>query len=235
MIEVVAFDADDTLWHTEDIFVGTQNQLEEILTHYCDTENLHERMAATEKQNIKLFGYGIKGFTLSMIETAITLSEGKISAADIHRIVQLGKAMLEHPLRVMDGVEDVLKELHGRYKLAIVTKGDLLDQTNKIEKSGLSGYFDFLEVVSEKDTATYERLFDQWGKPAKRVMMIGNSLVSDVLPILEIGGYGVHIPYETTAAFEQTDKKGSGHRFTHLESIREIPHLLDTLNLKDLI
>ena len=128
MIEVVAFDADDTLWHTEDIFVSTQNQLESILEKYCDTNGLHERMAATEKANVQIFGYGIKGFTLSMIETAIHLSDGKISATDIHQIVEMGKAMLQHPLRVMDGVEDVLVELSEKYTLAIVTKGDLLDQ-----------------------------------------------------------------------------------------------------------
>ncbi|WP_420549873.1 HAD family hydrolase [Curvivirga sp.] len=236
MIEVVAFDADDTLWHTEDIFVSTQNKLEEILTNYCETAHLHERMAATEKENVKLFGYGIKGFTLSMVETAIELSEGKISAEHIHEIIQLGKAMLEHPLRIMPNVEDVLKELHGKYKLAIVTKGDLLDQNNKIEQSGLAPYFDFLEVVSEKDTATYENLFTKWGDyPAERVMMIGNSLPSDVLPVLDIGGYGVHIPYVTTAAFERTDRVASGYRFTHLDNIKEIPAYLEQITLKYLI
>ncbi len=235
MIEIVAFDADDTLWHTEDMFVSVQNQLAEILSHYCDEKTVHDKMHATEKANIGLFGYGIKGFTLSMIETAISLSQGKVDANDIHKIIQLGKKMLDSPMRLMDEVENVLEELKQFYTLAIITKGDLLDQTNKIEKSELSRHFKYLEVVSEKDSSTYENLFQTWGVPAERIMMIGNSLPSDVLPVLKIGAYCVHIPYQETAIHEQTNKVGSGHRFHHLEKISDLPKYLEQISLRDLI
>lgn len=235
MIELVAFDADDTLWHTEDMFLDTQNQLAEILSHYCDPKTVHDKMHATEKANIGLFGYGIKGFTLSMIETAIGLSGGKVEASDIHKIVQMGKRMLDSPMRLMDDVEKVLLELKDHYTLAIITKGDLLDQTNKIEKSGLSHHFKYLEVVSEKDNDTYQNLFDSWSLPTERVMMVGNSLPSDVLPVIDIGGYATHIPYESTAIHERTDKVGSGHRFTHMDKISDLPAHLEQISLRYLI
>ena len=235
MIKLIAFDADDTLWHTENIFVETQHKFADILSHYCDIDEIHHQIGQKEKANIAFFGYGIKGFTLSMIETAIELSEGKVSAQDIHEIVLLGKAMLRHPLHTLPHVTETLKKLHGSYKLAIITKGDLLDQNNKINESGLAHFFDYLEVVSEKDTATYEKLFKTWEIAPENMMMIGNSLPSDVLPILELGGYGIHIPYESTAVIEQTTKQGSGPKFKEVSSIKEIPAIVEDINLKYLI
>ncbi len=225
-IDVIAFDADDTLWHNESLFQETQVRLAEILDHYAPHAEVMARLHETESNNIKLFGYGIKGFTLSMVETAIQISKQKISAADIHEIVMMGKAMLDSPLELMSGVEQVLEKLGADRPLILITKGDMLDQRNKIDNSGLADHFAEIEVVSEKDSATYLDLFERFGVAPERVIMVGNSLPSDVLPVLALDGYAVHIPYHVTASIEQTDEEPDHPKFFHLDHIADLPALI---------
>jgi putative hydrolase of the HAD superfamily len=226
---VVAFDADDTLWHTETHYRETQTRLAEILDNYAPHEQVQNQLDAIERKNIKLFGYGIKGFTLSMVEAAIEISGGHISAGDIHEIIALGKAMLDAPMEIMPGVEDVLLELATVHRLMLITKGDMLDQTNKIETSGLADYFERIEIVTEKDADVYAGIFSQHGVEPTVAMMVGNSLPSDILPVLEIGGYGVHIPYAVTASFEQHPHPVDHPRFHELREIALLPSLLNSL------
>ena len=175
MIEVIGFDADDTLWHTENLFQETQQSLVNILERYAPHEEIVEKLYATEKSNIAHFGYGIKGFTLSMIETAVQISEGNVTAHDVQKIIDLGKAMLLAPLDIFDHIEEVLVDLRRRHRLFLITKGDLLDQRNKIDQSGLADYFEVLEVVSEKDPGTYKTIFDRERVNIRNVAMVGNS------------------------------------------------------------
>lgn len=235
MLRMIAFDADDTLWHTEDMFQETQRRLSDILKEHAPDDVVERVLNDTEKRNIRLFGFGIKGFTLSMVETAIELSDGDIPAGQIHEIIMMGKQMLDAPMRLFDGVETVLKKLKGRYQLSIITKGDLLDQTNKIDKSGLAPLFDYAQVVSHKDADTYRDLFTSWEVAPREVMMVGNSIPSDVEPVLAIGGHGVHIPYDVTAVHEIHDQDPDSPRFNRLENIRKLPDLLDKIDLRELI
>ena len=172
MIKAIAFDADDTLWHNEQHFQDTQQRLSEILERHADHDLVQAQLENIERRNIKLFGYGIKGFTLSMIETAIEISNQRINAAEIHEIVLLGKAMLENPMTIFDGVEAVLQELGRNYPLLLITKGDLLDQRNKIERSGLARHFQHLDVVAEKNPQTYREILDREGLQPENLLMV---------------------------------------------------------------
>jgi len=229
MITAIAFDADDTLWHTETLFQETQARLAEILGHYAAPDVVQSRLHATEERNVKVFGYGVKGFTLSMVETAIEISGGRISATDIHTIVGTGRDMLQAPMRLLDDVPQVLADLGPRYPLYMVTKGDLLDQRNKIEMSGLAGHFTGIEVVARKDAAAYRDVFSRYGVDPASVLMVGNSIPSDVLPVLEVGGWAVHIPYTVTAAFERHDQDPAHARYARLNTIRELPAHVDRI------
>ena len=225
-VETIAFDADDTLWHTESYFQDVQNRFAGILEQYATHDDVHAHFHEMELKNIHLFGYGIKGFTLSMVETAIEISDRKISAAHIHDIVMLGKSIFDAPLDLLDGVEKTLKVLGQDYRLMLITKGDVLDQRNKIEKSGLEHLFTHTDVVQEKDPATYARLFSDYGINVEKVVMVGNSLRSDVLPVLELNGAAVHIPYHVTAHFEKVTDRVEHPRFREISSIRELPGLI---------
>jgi len=225
-LKTIAFDADDTLWHTEHLFQDIQARLSEILDQYAAHDQVQSRLHQTEVNNIKMFGYGAKGFTLSMIETAIDISGGKIVASDIHEIVMLGKGLLEAPLTLIDGCVDVLTKLQGDYRLFLITKGDVLDQRNKIEKSGLAGLFERTEVVQEKDPATYRALFQEYGIDSKTLAMVGNSMRSDILPILELDAIGVYIPYHITAHFEIVEQDVRHPGFHQLDRISDLPGLL---------
>lgn len=229
MIRAIAFDADDTLWHTETLFQETQVRLAEILGHYAAPVDVQHRLHATEERNVKIFGYGVKGFTLSMVETAIEISGGRISAADIHTIVTMGRSMLEAPMRLLDDVPHVLAHLRPRFPLYLVTKGDLLDQRNKIETSGLVDHFTGIEVVARKDAAAYRDVFARHGVDPATILMVGNSIPSDVLPVLEVGGWAVHIPYVVTASFERHDQDPAHARYTRLNTIRELPAHVDRI------
>ena len=230
MIETVAFDADDTLWHNEHLFQDTQKKLEEIVQRYRPGEDIHDALFAVEMRNLQLFGYGIKGFTLSMVEAAIQLTEGRITAAEIHEIVHFGKTMLDAPVQLLEGVEETLAKVKGHFRVLLITKGDIVDQTGKIERSGLAGHFEQVEIVPRKDAGVYRAIFERHGIEPARAVMVGNSMPSDILPMLELGGHGVHVPYALLWAHEAHDEDPVSERFHRLERLGELPALLRRLS-----
>ncbi len=229
-LSTIAFDADDTLWENEQIFHLTEQRFRELIASHTKIEDLGQSLLETERKNLRYYGYGIKGFTLSMIETAIEVTGGTIPARDIQEIIQAGREMRDHPASPFPHVERVLKSLTGDYRLLVITKGDLFDQERKIAQSRLGGYFDDVEIVSEKTAATYRRIFDQYGDGPGRSLMVGNSLKSDILPALEAGAYGVHIPHALTWAMEQAEEPLDHEKFHQLQSIQDLPDLIVALS-----
>ena len=225
-IKVVAFDADDTLWQNEHYFKQTEDQFCSLLADYLPQWEVEKALFETEIVNLPLYGYGIKGFILSMIETAIRISENRLDPRVIEQIVQLGKGMLNEPVELMDGITDVLDALKGKYKLIVATKGDLLDQERKLKKSGLLHYFHHIEVMTEKDEENYMKLLKHLEVGAEELLMIGNSLKSDVLPVLNIGGHAFHIPFHITSVHEQVKETVEHERFRSLLNIREVLQFL---------
>lgn len=212
-IKVIAFDADDTLWSNEPYFQEVEKRFTELLTPYGTPEEISAALFRTEMKNLKCLGYGAKAFTISMIETALDVSRQMIPAENIRKIVDSGKSLLEMPIKLLPGVKETLEVLKskGEYKLVVATKGDLLDQENKLQRSGLAPYFDHIEVMSDKTEKEYLRLLNILQiKPAEFVM-IGNSLKSDIQPVLAIGGYGVHIPFEVMWQHEVVDTFSHEH------------------------
>jgi putative hydrolase of the HAD superfamily len=228
--ELIAFDADDTLWHNETLYTMTQERFKQLLADYHDGEIVDQELYETEMRNLARYGYGIKAFTLSMIETAIELTDGRIGGTEIRRIIDFAHQMLSAPVRPMDGIEEVLNTLSNKYPLMIITKGDLFDQETKIARSGLGDYFQHVEIVSNKRPETYEALLDKYGTPAGRFLMVGNSLPSDILPVVAIGGQGVYIPYHTTWAHEVVNEDGLSrdNTYVELEDVRQLPQLLES-------
>ena len=225
MLRTLAFDADDTLWHNETYYAETQEAFRSLLRPYHDDAWIDARLHDTELRNLGHYGYGIKGFTLSMIETALELTEDRLDGAGIRQVVDLGKAMLAKPVEPLPGVAEVLQLLAGSYNLMVITKGDLFDQETKLVKSGLGGHFSKVEIVSEKDEATYAAILERHGIAPSSFIMVGNSVKSDVLPVLALGARAVHIPYHLTWAHEMVASP-EGSPFPVLESIRELPALL---------
>jgi putative hydrolase of the HAD superfamily len=231
----VAFDADDTLWHSESVFEETHGRLVALLSPWVDAERLERTLLDTEARNLKIFGYGVKGFTLSMIETAIEITDGRVGAAQIRTILELGKAMMDHPVELIDGVVETLDTLApeaeaGRIRLIVITKGDLFHQESKVARSGLAERFERIEIVAEKDEATYRRILQRGGTAPERFLMIGNSMRSDILPVLDLGGQAVHIPYRITWAHEAVSRpEVAPPGFHTLDSIREVPALVSRL------
>ena len=229
-IRTIGFDADDTLWHNENLFEDHHEKYCELLSEYHDSSTIEKVLHETEMKNLELFGYGIKGFTLSCIETAIQLTNGEIKAEEIRRIIDHCRYMLEHPVEVFDGAESVLKTLSTEYKLILITKGDLRDQERKISKSGLAQYFDHTEIVSDKNVESYARVLERSQVSTDQFLMIGNSLKSDILPVLNLGGHGVYIPYRITWAHERVHSPPTDHQnFYELESIAQLPGLIDSI------
>ena len=229
-IALVGFDADDTLWRSQDYFDDAQAQFEEIVAGYVDLGDLGGRLYAVEKRNIALFGYGVKGMVLSMVEAAIEITEGRIAAADIHRIVSLGRALLQHPVDVLPGVADAVDAVAARHPVVLITKGDLFHQEAKVRDSGLSDLFRRIEIVSEKDPATYARLFAEFGVAPSQFAMVGNSLRSDIAPVLELGGWGVHVPYHTTWAHEaDAQLRHGGERMRSIGGLAQLPAAMQEL------
>lgn len=227
---VIGFDADDTLWHNENIFEKTHQRYRALLAQYHDSATVERTLFATEMRNLELYGYGVKGFTLSAIETAIGLTEGKIRADEIQQLIELGREMLSHPVELLEGVAETLAALSGRHRLLVITKGDLRDQERKLAKSGLADYFERVEIVSEKDAATYERILQRHDIAAHRFLMVGNSLRSDILPVLTLGAAGAHVPYHLTWAAERVEEFPAAEgRFFRLDSLRELPRLIESL------
>ena len=226
---VIGFDADDTLWHNETIFEKVHERYRELLAHYHDAATVDRTLFATEMRNLELYGYGVKGFTLSAIETAIQLTDGKIRADEIQQLIGLGREMLAHPVELLEGVTDTLAELAPRYRLLVITKGDLRDQQRKLAKSGVAAHFRHVEIVSEKDEGTYAALLRRHEIAAAQFLMVGNSLKSDILPVLALGGAGVHVPYPLTWAAERVDKiPPANGRFFRIETMRELPAVVRT-------
>ena len=230
-LKAIAFDADDTLWHTENLFQDVQAELSSILDQYAPHDEVQNRLHQVEMKNITLFGYGVKGFTLSMVETAIEISEQKVTASDIRKIVMLGKGILDSPLTLIHGVRSVLEALGQHYRLFLITKGDVLDQTNKISKSGLEDLFEHTEVVQEKDVNTYATLFGLLDVEPENLAMVGNSMKSDIMPVLELGGAGIYIPYQVTARFEVIDENVAHGNLYQLNQITELPELLKSKSI----
>ncbi len=227
-IKVIGFDADDTLWVNETYFRETEERFAELLEEYETKNKVDQELFKMEMDNLDLYGYGVKGFMLSMIESALDLSNGKVSQETISEILNLGKKMITHPVELLDGVEEVLSKLEGKYRLIVLTKGDLLDQERKLEKSGLSKYFHHVEVLSEKKEANYSNLLEHLKINVDEFLMIGNSLKSDVLPILNIGAKAVHVPFHTTWIHEMVAETEQVNDHLKLNSIKDIlKYLLD--------
>ena len=226
-LRLVAFDADDTLWHNERLFLDVQARFLEIVRGHTDSDIIEQRLYETEVANLGHYGYGVKSFTLSMVETAIDLTDGRISGEDVGRILDLGREMLLAPVDVLDGVRDTITRLSESYDLMVLTKGDLLDQETKIARSGLGDLFTHVEVVSRKDRSTYEGVLDTYGLRPAEFVMIGNSLRSDILPVVEMGSHAIFVPYESTWEHELVDEDElDPGRFHTVRTIRAVPELL---------
>ncbi|MBJ7538213.1 HAD family hydrolase [Marinomonas transparens] len=228
-IQTIAFDADDTLWRNEEIFLHAQDKFIEMLLPYHDEAFIRSHLNGIQIRNLQHFGYGIKGFTLSMIETSIELTEGRISGTEIHQIIQLARKMLASPVELLPGVEQVLAELKGKFRLMVITKGDLLDQEGKLTRSELADYFDIIEIVSDKTPYTYQQILKRYQILPESFLMVGNSLKSDILPILDIGAHALHIPYHSTWDHEQVEKEVllQYPQLEVLDNISQFTHWLD--------
>lgn len=225
MIEVIALDGDDTLWHSEQLFVDTQTAFRELLAPYVNVDDaaLDSRLEEVERRNLPTFGYGVKAFTLSLIETAIEITEGAIPSQHLQAVLDLGKVLLDHPVQLLDGVAEALDVLTDRYRVMVLTKGDLLHQESKVARSGLAELFWQVEIVSEKDEATYRRVLDRWNIEPSTFVMVGNSVRSDVLPVLAVGARAVHVPYHVTWVLEQVEPDPDAHEFPVLDSLAALP------------
>ncbi|OJX52923.1 MAG: HAD family hydrolase [Flavobacterium sp. 38-13] len=225
-IKVIAFDADDTLFVNEPYFQETEEKFCALMQDYLSHQGLSQELFRVEIQNLSLYGYGIKGYILSMIEAAMKISNKTISVDVIEKIIEYGKELLQKPIELLDGVEETLEALHGKYKLVVATKGDLLDQRRKLHNSGLGHYFHHIEVMSDKQEKDYHDLLNRLEIKPEEFFMIGNSLKSDVLPVLGIGGHAVHIPFHTTWAHEKIDHKVEHKNFKALDKITEVLPIL---------
>ena len=225
MFDVIAFDADDTLWHNESIFTMTQVKFREMLSSH-GAEVVDQTLSSTQIKNLRHFGYGIKGFILSMIETSIELTDGDISGSEIQQVLDFGREMLVAPIELLPHVSEVVKELSQSYSLWLITKGDLIDQETKIARSGLADNFSNVEIVSNKTAGTYAKILTQHKVDPLRFMMIGNSMRSDIVPVVQIGGYAVHIPYTTTWEHEQDHPHVDSDHYSDLDHIGLLPKLI---------
>lgn len=224
--KIIAFDADDTLFVNEPYFQEVEQEFCALMSDYLSSQGLSQELFKIEIANLDLYGYGIKGYILSMVEAAMTISNNTISIEIIEKIIQLGKELLQKPIELLDGVEDTLKALHGKYKLIVATKGDLKDQQSKLHRSGLGHYFHHIEVMADKQELNYTKLLTRLEIQPNEFFMIGNSLKSDVLPVLAIGGFAVHIPFHTTWEHEKIAHKVEHPNFKTLEHITDVLGLL---------
>ena len=226
-IKVIAFDADDTLWVNETYFREAEKEFAKLLSNYETENKIDQELFKVEIENLPLYGYGIKGFMLSMVECALKLSNYTLSQRTIEKILDIGRNMLEKPIELLDGIEDVLKSLQGNYKLIVATKGDLLDQERKLENSGLLDYFHHIEVMSEKKVPDYQKLIKHLDIEPCELLMIGNSLKSDVLPLIEIGASAIHVPFHTTWAHEEVSQQDAANSdYKTVQSIKDILPIL---------
>lgn len=223
MIKTIAFDADDTLWHNERIFLDAKAKYANLLSTYHDAEWIEQRLDEAETRNIKHFGYGIKGFTLSMIETACELTENRITGREIQQIITFAREMLASPIELLEGVSETIRELSQQYNLMVITKGDLFDQEAKLARSGIGDHFGAFEIVPRKDAKIYKYVMRRHQIPAEEFLMVGNSLKSDILPVLEAGAQAVYIPYETEWFHEKvSDEELKDKDFVQLNKMDEL-------------
>ena len=228
-VTTIGFDADDTLWHNESIFRLTQEQIFSMLAEHADPDTIGAKLLEAERRNLGLYGFGVKGFTLSMIETAIEVTSGRVPSSTIKEILEAGRAMLSHPVETLPGVHDTLEAVAPDHSLILITKGDLFDQERKLAQSGLGDWFDGVEIVSDKTPGVYERIFGAAEGGPEAAMMVGNSLKSDVIPAIEAGSWGVHVPHDLTWELEHADPPEEADRFRMLERIDALPDLLKGL------
>lgn len=231
-ISWVGFDGDDTLWKSEDYYRAAELAFEEIIGQYIDLTDARtlQHLLEVERRNLRIFGYGAKGMTLSMIESAVQLTGERISARDIHRVIEIGRATLQHPVELIEGIREAVETIAERYEIVLITKGDLFHQESKIDQSGLADVFRRIEVVSEKDSKTYSRVLGELDVPAAEFAMIGNSLRSDIEPVVALGGWGIYVPYHLTWAHEAEHAIAQGEpRMLQVESARDLPAALARL------
>jgi putative hydrolase of the HAD superfamily len=227
-LDLIAFDADDTLWHNETLYRDAQEKFRQLLAHYHSSEWIDQRLYATEMRNLAHYGYGIKSFTLSMIETAIELTEGRITGSEIQIILETAKGMLAAEVQLLEHVEETLAILGKTYPMMVITKGDLLDQEAKLARSGLESYFQHVEVVNQKTAGIYMDLLKRYKIDPGRFLMVGNSLRSDILPVLELGGFAVYVPYPLLWEHENVGEvQIQSHRFFEIEHIGLLPCLVE--------
>jgi len=228
-LTTIGFDADDTLWQNETFYRLTQDRFAELLADHAEADHLHARLLEAERRNLGHYGFGIKGFMLSMIETAIEVTGGRVPASVIGEILAAGQEMLRHPIELLPHAGDVVERLASSHRLVLITKGDLLDQERKLAQSGLGEMFDAVEIVSDKTRTTYETAFARHGDGPDRAMMVGNSMKSDVRPALEAGAFGVFVPHGLTWALEQAEPPEGHGRFHELPDLGGLPDLVAAL------
>lgn len=228
-ITTVGFDADDTLWHNEQVFRLTQERFAALLADHAEPEHLAARLLAAERRNLGHYGYGIKGFTLSMIETAIEVTDGRVPAPVIGDLLAAGREMLAHPIELLPHARAAVETLAGSHRVVLITKGDLLDQERKLAQSGLGDLFDGVEIVSDKTADRYAEIFARLGDGPARGVMVGNSMKSDVLPMIAAGGWGVHVPHDLVWDLEHAEAPEDGERFCQLDSLEGLGALVDRL------
>lgn len=230
-ITTVGFDADDTLWQNEAFFRLTQAQFVELLADYAEPAHLHERLLAAERRNLGQYGFGIKGFVLSMIETAIEVTQGRVEARVIAEIMAAGRDMLAHPIELLPHARAAVEAAAVEHQVLLITKGDLLDQERKLAQSGLGPLFHGVEIVSDKTPEAYVRIFERHGGRADRALMVGNSLKSDVVPVIVAGGHGVHVPHGEVWALEHAEAPSGNPRFHELADLGQLSGLLAALHI----
>ncbi|GAB3223467.1 HAD family hydrolase [Algoriphagus aestuariicola] len=229
-LKVIAFDADDTLWVNEPFFREAEEKFAGLLEDFMPEHAIMKELYRTEIENLGLYGYGIKGFMLSMIETAMRISDHKAPLALVEKVISIGREMLEKPVELLPGVEEVLQSLNGDYRMVLATKGDLLDQERKLKKSGLEKYFHHIEIMSEKRTSDFEKLIRHLDVQPSEFLMMGNSLKSDILPVLELGGHAIHIPFHITWVHEQIEHEVEHERFAKVTCISDAAELIRTMD-----
>ncbi|MDL2402778.1 HAD family hydrolase [Rhizobium mayense] len=229
LLTTIGFDADDTLWQNEQFYRLTEQQFTELLADHAESETISRGLLEAERRNLRHYGFGIKGFTLSMIETAIEITQGEVPTTVIAQILDIGRDLLAHPVETLPHVRETLEALARNYLLVLITKGDLFDQERKLAQSGLGDFFDAVEIVSDKNASTYRRIFSKVGGGPERAMMVGNSLKSDIVPALAAGSFGVFVPHELTWALEHVDEPTEAPRFRKIGHLGELRGVIEGL------
>lgn len=229
-ITTVGLDGDDTLWHSETHFAVTTDRVLDLVRPWVDSDAAVAHLLEVERRNLAVFGYGVKAFILSVIETVVEVTGAEIPSARIHEVVGWAKELLDHPVELMPGAAETVETLAGRYRLVLITKGDLLHQESKVARSGLAERFDAVEIVADKTPDVYRRILDDLGTPPEEFVMAGNSVPSDVLPVVDVGGWGVHVPFALTWALEHHDGGDLGPRVRTAPTLADVPDVVAALN-----